>query len=397
MFTHRFIENRDALISDAMNVGTMSEDSGASNIPVSVTKCDSYEPELVTKAVREAVDALGGIGQYVKKGDRVVLKLNLLLAYEPEKAVTTHPAIARAIVRLVEEVGGIPIIADSPGGPFGKRRMERVYKKCGIIDAVKGTSAILNYDTSSVMISNPDGKILKSIETVKTIAEADKIISVPKPKTHLYTTYTGAVKNMYGVIPGLVKATYHSKLPDVKDFSQLIVDIEQRFKPDLTIMDAVIGMEGVGPSAGDPKKVGAIVAGTNGSAIDFRVCQLIGIDPMSVPTIPIAIERGILPENPDPVINVIGTPLSEFPEIKFKSEMPRKNNFPRIINRLLRRRFIRKPVPQKGRCTLCGVCMRACPQKCITLGKGVAKINYNKCISCFCCHELCPERAIDIK
>lgn len=367
------------------------------SLSVSVTKCSTYESELVTKAVRDAVNALGGMDQYIEENDRVVIKPNLLLGSEPEKAVTSHPVVVRAVVQLVEEVGALPIIADSPGGPFGKRRMERIYKKCGITDAVKDTSAVLNFDTEAVMVPNPDGRILKNIETVKIIAEADKIISIPKPKTHLYTTYTGAVKNLYGIVPGLAKATYHSKLPEVKDFCRLIVDIEQRFRPTLTIMDAVVGMDGTGPSAGNPKKVGAIVAGTNSSAVDFVILNMINTDPMSVPTIPVAIERGILPKNPADLIKILGTQPSEFSRLKYKSGMPKKHIFPRILMRLLHRRFVRRPVPKKGRCTLCGACMRSCPKKCIRPAKGVAKIDYSQCISCFCCHELCPEKAIDIK
>ena len=363
---------------------------------VAISKCESYEPELVTKAVTDSISYFGGMSQIVKPGEKVVLKLNLLIASEPDKAVTTHPAVVRALVEEVENAGGHPIIADSPGGPFSKRRMERVYKKCGITDAVNGTGARLNFDTESIMVSNPDGRILKSIETLKVITEADKIISVPKPKTHVLTTYTGAVKNLYGTIPGLRKASYHSKLSDVKDFCTMLLDVENHVKTDLTVMDAVIGMEGLGPSAGTPKKIGAIIAGTNTSAVDMVAIRMMGLDPEAVPTILEAIDRGIISGQLSD-IDIKGARIGDFDITSFAPAVRKERIFPRLVMRLLKNRFTRKPVPQKGRCTVCGVCMRACPRQCITTGKGVAKVDYKKCIACFCCHELCPERAIEIK
>lgn len=221
---------------------------------VSIEKCDSYSANEVRKAIERSYKNLGGLEKYIKKGDKVFLKANLLKKNKPDDAVTTHPAIVEAVASTIKDMGAIPIIGDSPAGPFSERALRSIYETTGVIDVAKRTGAELNYNTDEIVVKISDGKLIKQATFMKALMECDSIISLPKLKTHGMTVYTGAVKNQFGAIPGLVKAGYHLSMPDVKDFSDMLIDINVFLKPVLSIMDAVIAMEGNGPSAGKQKK-----------------------------------------------------------------------------------------------------------------------------------------------
>lgn len=236
------------------------EDSEMSK--VSIVKCPEYDYETVKNAVRESIDLLGGISAFVNPGDRVLIKVNLLIRRKPEKVTTTHPSLAQALAEIVIDAGGTPIIGDSPGGYhfYNKGTLEAVYETCGMKQAAEESGAELNYNTDVVDVPYPEGRIMKSIKTIKPVLEVDKIISIPKIKTHMMTVYSGAVKNLFGIIPGSYKAEYHLRFDDTNDFADLLIDICSFVKPVLTVMDAVIGMEGYGPTNGNPKKVGLIIS-----------------------------------------------------------------------------------------------------------------------------------------
>ena len=212
---------------------------------VSIVRCLDYEPEQVTRAVRQSLDLLGGIGAFVKPGNRVLLKVSLLMRRKPEKATTTHPEIVRALAELVREAGGVPLIGDSPGGYhfYTRATLASVYETCGMTDAADRSGAELNFDTEVIDVRFPEGKVIKLVKTIKPVLDADVIISIPKLKTHMMTVYSGAVKNMFGIIPGSYKAEYHLRFEDTDDFADLLIDL-CRSPPAFTVMDAVVGMEG---------------------------------------------------------------------------------------------------------------------------------------------------------
>jgi len=215
---------------------------------ISLLRCEDYEYDKVKEAIDRTFDNLGGISKYIKPGMKVLLKINLLMKKKPQEATTTHPVFVEALTRAVQEAGGIVTIADSPGGLYTEKALKGVYSICGIEETAKRTGAILNYDTGFEEVSFPDGKITKSFMVIKPVIDADLIITVPKLKTHGMTLFTGAVKNLFGVIPGTYKAEYHFRMPDKKDFCSMLVDLCQCVKPSLAIMDAIVGMEGNGPS-----------------------------------------------------------------------------------------------------------------------------------------------------
>ncbi|MDP4094592.1 MAG: DUF362 domain-containing protein, partial [Bacillota bacterium] len=371
---------------------------------VSISRCDSYEIEEVRRAVKRSLEPLGGIGAFVKPGDKVLLKVNLLMKRKPEKVTTTHPSLAQVLAELVLEAGGTPIIGDSPGGYnfYNKKVLEAVYETCGMKEAAEKSGAQLNYDTEMMDIPYPEGKIMKSIKTIKPVIEVDKIISVPKIKTHMMTVYSGAVKNLFGIIPGSYKMEYHLRFDDIKQFSELLIDICSFAKPVLTVMDAVFGMEGYGPTAGSPKKVGLVIAGSNPFELDVVASNIIGFESSQVPTIERSVERGLVSGKLED-INVVGEKLEDVRVKDYKKPTLKvalnfySNILPRFVSKWINRIIKPKPRFKYDICKRCGVCARSCPAVAIDMKNGRPQVNLNKCIRCFCCHELCNYEAIAIK
>ena len=212
-----------------------------------IIKCTDYRQDRVNRAVRESLNLLGGIERYVRPGARVLIKPNLIRARRPEEAVTSHPAVVKALVQVVQAAGGLVTMADSPGGPFSHKRLEEIYVASGMAQVAAETGARLNYDLATVNLPHPEGKLLKGVTVIKAVAEAEVVITVPKLKTHTLTGLTGAVKVTFGAVPSPLKTEYHLRMPKVGDFSQALLDICSLVKPLLTVMDAVVGMEGEGP------------------------------------------------------------------------------------------------------------------------------------------------------
>ncbi len=371
---------------------------------VSITRCSSYDYEIVKDSVRSALDLLGGISSFISSGDKVLLKVNLLIKRKPEKVTTTHPAIVQAVAELVLEAGGKPIIGDSPGGYhfYSESTLKEVYETCGMKDAATKSGAELNFNTEVIDVPYPSGKIMKSIKTIKPVLEVDKIISIPKIKTHMMTVYSGAVKNMFGIIPGSYKAEYHLRFDDTSDFADLLIDICSFSKPVLTIMDAIIGMEGYGPTNGAPKKVGLVMASKDPYALDAIAAKVIGLEGSQVPTIRKAIDRGLYDGNIDG-IDILGEAINDVKVEDFKKPTVKVafNFYSLLIPKPLLKRINRfiKPTPRfnKIKCKGCSMCAKSCPPKAITMENGKPKVQLENCIRCFCCHELCAFDAVQIK
>ncbi len=369
------------------------------NNKVSVVKCGGYAD--VRGAVEKAVDLIGGIEKFVKKGDKVVIKPNFVSKKKPEEAVTTNPALLRAVIELSEKAGGIVTVAESPGGPYNAAALKSVYTVCGAYEAVKSTNAKLNFDTGFTEVSYPEGRTVKSIPIINPILDADVIISLPKLKTHAMTSYTGAVKNLFGVIPGTHKAELHFRLDERKAFCSMLVDLHECVKPTLSIMDAVWGMEGNGPTAGVNRHIGLVMASENAHALDLASCYLIDYRPEEVDTVREAIERGLVADSAEKleiegedlkplVIRDFLKPESHFNLLKLIS-------LPASLNAWVVNALASKPKMNYDICVGCGECARCCPPKAIDMSSGKPVINEKTCIRCFCCQELCPKKAVGIK
>ncbi|MGQ9628709.1 MAG: DUF362 domain-containing protein [bacterium] len=364
---------------------------------VALVRCSSYDPSEVRDAVGRAIELLGGDGTLVRPGDTVLLKPNLLAGTEPSAAVTTHPSVFRAAANLVIDAGGKPIYGDSPGyGPLIKvaraARISPVAEELGVPCA----------DVSDVVeVAYPEGRVLKKFTLFRAAAESSGVFSLAKLKTHGLTYLTGAVKNLFGCIPGTRKAEYHLRMGDRETFSKMLVDLYGCLKPALSIIDAVVGMEGNGPRSGNPKPVGAIIAGFDGIAVDSVAAALVGIDPLSVPTVKYGEEFGLGVGDPRG-IEVVGDSLEDLRVRDFRPSVgaPERGTVPPWVTRIARKSIVPWPTIDPAKCTRCRTCVEVCPArpKALSAGKGeVPQYDYDLCIRCYCCQELCPEGAISLK
>jgi uncharacterized protein (DUF362 family)/NAD-dependent dihydropyrimidine dehydrogenase PreA subunit len=377
---------------------------------VSISKCSSYEQSTVRAALGDLLAPLGGMESFVKPADNVLLKINLLRASAPDQAVTTHPEIIRAVIEKVREAGGIPIVGDSPGGPNKPRMLKNIIATTGIGKMCEETGTelvIFDHDTTTIKV--PEGKLYTSFSAGKAVVNADVVITMPKLKTHGFMKFTGAVKVLFGVIPGMEKMQYHLKVPDRFDFADMLLDLYLAVKPTLSIMDAVVGMEGEGPSGGNPKYIGALMASRDSIALDFAASKIIGFNPLEVYTNLAAHRRAMISlmegkhsDNPsfeDFDIDIAGTPVVELLVSDFTPpEKDLAEKTPAILFGLLKNLVTAKPfLATPGPCTGCGLCRASCPASAISYRDSKPIFDYNLCIRCYCCEELCQELAIKRK
>lgn len=368
---------------------------------VSLIRCPDYGAEHVDTAVRTAVDYLGGIGRFVQPGQNVVVKPNLLRSSKPEAAIATHPAVVRAVVKLVQEAGGQVTVLDSPGGPANAAYVRRAYREAGWEQVAKETGAKLGLDFAPEARPSPDGKLIKHFEIIAAVARADCVISLPKLKTHGLTRFTGATKILFGTIPGLQKIGYHTRFQSAEDFSEMLLDLLLAVQPRLAIMDAVVGMEGKGPAAGHPRNINAILASEDSVALDVIASTMVGIAPLSIPILRNAVARGLTTGKASD-IQVAGADLASMLVHDFLPPPgnPRVDSMPLGLPLALRSwinsQMLMTPRADPLRCTGCQTCFSSCPVQAITMVQKKAVMDNEKCIHCYCCHELCPETAIDL-
>lgn len=359
---------------------------------VSIARCADYDPARTFLAVKRAVDLLGGMSAFVKPGDCALIKPNLLKARPPEAAVTTHPEVVRSVIRLVREAGGEPMVGDSPG--MGDLRS--VCEKSGILDVVNEEGVRLAEPDDVVTVKN-SGRFQR-FEISRRAHEADVIINLPKLKTHGMTTLTGAVKNLFGCVPGKRKVQWHFNTGVNHElFMMMLVELCALLKPRLTVMDAVVGMEGNGPGSGDPKPIGVVIAGHDPVAVDVVSSMVVGVAPERLPLIRAASAAGIGETRFDR-IRVIGDPLSEVAISHFR--LPPQTHLewklPEWARRSLKEALTTKPVINSRMCIQCGICQGHCPQGAIKSEGKRLSIQYRSCIRCFCCQEFCPQGAITV-
>ncbi|MEA1963906.1 MAG: DUF362 domain-containing protein [Candidatus Aerophobetes bacterium] len=368
---------------------------------VSIIKCKSYDEEKVYQSIDKSIRLIGGIDDIIKPEDKVLLKINLLSARPPEEAVTTHPAVIGAVIRLIRERGAVPWVGDAAPLVSGFTRREKdAFDICGIRKTVeKEGGKIVNFSrTGYSKIKIKEAEQLKEINIAKPILQADAIISLPKLKTHELTLLTGAVKNFFGCVPSSDRSKAH-RLANEGKFAQAVVDIYSVCKPCLAVMDGISAMEGEGPSAGDPISLGLILASRDCVSLDVVASQITGFKPSEILTSVDAIQRGLGPENLQK-IKVVGEEIKNVSRLNFKKPVAYKNFSFRILRRLLTplgtKILASYPHLRKERCNKCGICAQKCPVGAIQLNP-YPGVNYTRCIQCYVCHEFCPQEAISIK
>jgi len=357
---------------------------------VSLIRCDRYDPSLVAERVHAALDLLGGMDRYARKGQKVLLKPNMLSAKEPEHGITTHPAVLEAVVREVQRTGAAAFIGDSPSN--ATRGIRHFWEKTGYLDVAERTGAeLVNFEAAGTYAR-------KSGETTfyisKSVLDADVVVNIPKLKTHGMTLFTGVIKNLYGVLPGFQKTAFHSQFWHPDDFSRLLAGLYGCVRPALHVMDGIVGMEGNGPSTGILRKTGLILAGDDGVALDAVACHLMGFKPGEVDAVRFAGEMGLGETRLDH-ISVRGESLAGARLAGFA--LP-SNRLMKLVPGMLVRwasHFIWvRPYTDLARCTRCGVCVQSCPVHAIRMEDGGPVTDYGLCINCMCCNESCPEEAV---
>ncbi len=365
---------------------------------VYAVKCTDYA--AVGEALATLLDLMGGLEQFVTPGERLILKPNLLSAEHPEHATTTHPAVVAAVGRMVKHAGGAPVILDSPGGgfPHSAATLKRVYRVCGMEQAAQEAGLELCVDPAYQEVAFPAGVLLKRFEILTPVVEAAGVINLCKFKTHGFLSMTGAVKNCFGVIPGLAKPGYHAKLPDTAHFAGMCLDLAACVAPRLSIMDAVVGMEGNGPRNGTPRAVGWLLAAVNPLALDVIAAAMMGLAQADNPLLIEAAKRGLTPTRPEQV-ELIGATLADMriPGYQLPSTVPSRSSWLlTTLKPILKNALTVWPQILPDKCVGCGVCRTACPMQVITIDR-IAKIHHHACIRCYCCHEMCPHDAIALK
>ena len=369
---------------------------------VSITTCNSYGEAEIDRSVKESIDLIGGLSSFIKPGQKVLLKVNALMALDPGTACPTHPAVVKAVAKLVIKAGATPVIGDSPGG--ATTGFDHVFETCGYNRIAKELE-IETKDLKKLPIVNVELKTKNAIITVP-VADLnnsfDAVINLPKLKTHVLTVTTGAAKNMFGSVPGYYKSKLHFIAPGIDDFCSMLVGVYKKTMPALTVMDAVESMEGNGPSGGQARKTNTIFASGDGIAVDVVSAYCAGFAKGEIPILESAKISGF--ETDIDKIETAGRPLKDNIFHGFKKPV----SFYKITKRLpplfidafgaLLRNIKNVPQIDPKKCSACQTCVKNCPAKCITVVKNLKyDINYSKCVACFCCHEMCPEKAVKIK
>lgn len=366
---------------------------------VSVVKAETYDPALMAEAVSRHFAALD-VEKDMRPGLKVLIKPNLIGAHKPEDAATTHPQLISAIVDWLMAHGVTDItVADSPGGPYLPALLKNIYNTAGL--RILEGRAKLNEDIGWQTIYTAEGMTHRTFNIINPICEAEYIINAAKLKTHGMTTMTAGIKNMFGSIPGIQKPEMHYRNSDYDGFTNMLLELASTVTPNVTIIDAVDGMEGNGPTGGTPRHMGVTLASRDVFSQDWHAAYLMGLDPESVPILRQARDKGLakpdeielVGDNAEPVDPPFVVPDSR--NFDFTDNVPAP--FKKIVGKILP--AILKAVPKldESKCIGCGKCAQTCPPKIITIQNRKAVIPRKGCISCFCCQEMCPEHAIDTK
>lgn len=364
--------------------------------------CKDYSSGCVEKALTDVLEPLGGLS-FIKKGMKVAIKANLVSFMKPEAAATTHPALLCRLTSMIVDRGASVIVGDSPGGLYNKAFVSRVYATTQMHDVEKAGGR-LNWDFSQTEEHYDEAVICKDFQFTAYLKDCDCIIDFCKLKTHGMMAYSGAVKNMFGVIPGTIKPEYHFRYPNTVDFANMIVDLCQFVKPTLSIIDGVIGMEGNGPTMGRPKHIGVIGASFNPHKLDLAAAYLIGLKKENVPTLMAAYKRGLIPSSVNE-LDIVGhldshvvsdfERIDNYNSIQFNNELP--GIFGNAFSKVASRALCSYPKVKVSDCVGCRKCYEICPAKAITMIKDRPHIDRRTCIHCFCCQEFCPKGALKVK
>lgn len=364
-----------------------------------LSRCGGYAPEELLRQMEEAFTALG-VWEEIRPGMTVVIKPNLVISSKPDAAIATHPALVAAVGKCVQKAGGEVVIAESPGGPYTPATMKAIFRGCGYTDMAKDCGFTLYTECKSREVSLPGAVRCRQLSVAEPFLTRDYLIDLCKLKTHSMVGFSGAVKNLFGAVPGLQKPELHCRFPEKQPFSEMLVDLCDFLKPDLCIVDGILAMEGNGPTGGKPRKLGVLGASKSPYALDVCATSLIGIAPESILMLKEAHRRGLGPISPEEcrLVKEGIAPLAQPDFLKAEaSSTDFIDRLPKVLRPAAKKLTTPTPKIRKAECVGCGKCAESCPQHTIQIRDGKAVIHYKNCIRCFCCHEMCPKHVIDIR
>ncbi|HHW09915.1 MAG TPA: DUF362 domain-containing protein [Firmicutes bacterium] len=405
-------------------VGSGGAGGGDSRKTVYIASCPTYERQAVEAAVAEAVAGVGGWEKFVQPGQTVLVKPNLLYGASPDRCITTHPEVVYAVAKALKELGCRVVIADSPGSAIlhQAHSIKKVYDAAGMTAVATELGVELNLDTRSEQVrmhSTSGGRMQVPFQVMTPVLTADAVVVVSKAKTHGFTYLSGAAKNLFGVIPGLEKTGFHARFPDRNDFARMLVDLNELIKPRLQVVDAVVGMEGEGPSGGEKRHIGAILVGADYTAVDVALARIMSMDPARVGTIAAAVERGLVSPTFEDISFIPSLEPYIIPDFVHPSTYTYdyagddRHHRPRTaVGRIVSQRwrklrhnslgmfgrlYLPRPVLLADKCVGCGDCRRSCPVKAINWQNNRPEFKYKTCIKCYCCQEMCRKNAIKLE
>lgn len=366
-------------------------------VKVSLVKLNNYESEDVRRAVKKSVDLLGGLESIFKPRSKIFVKINHLSPPSPpERGIVTHPAFTREVLHLLKELGHEVTVGDDiQSGKEDGFLISGYRKVCDELEI-----PLVNLKEKGFREVFCKGSLLEKTYVSPLLLETEYILNIPKLKTHSFTVFTGAVKNMFGIIPYGLRLKYHRLYINNHVFSQMLVDIFSCVPPHLTIMDGVMAMEGEGPAAGNMRRVGVVLASLDAVALDAVATKVVGLEPAEVFTTCYAHDRGLgvgKIEN----VQIVGDKLSAVQVKNFKHSAVARNFFrskvPSFLYAYFQDQLTLIPEILRDKCTACIECINICPKSAAVLDKSIARIDKKICIHCLCCHEVCRYQAIKLK
>jgi uncharacterized protein (DUF362 family)/NAD-dependent dihydropyrimidine dehydrogenase PreA subunit len=366
---------------------------------VALAQCEDYSPAHIQRAIEKGLNLVGGVKAFSASDEHILLKPNILSGENPDKCISPHPEVFRAVIKAFASINANLSYGDSPG--FGNPKTNALRGGFSIVAEEEG----INFAefTLAQEMQFPEGHVLKKFFVAEGVAKSDGLVSICKLKTHALTRITGAIKNQFGCIPGARKAEFHSVMPTVELFSQMLVDLTLLLKPRLYIMDGIMAMEGNGPRNGTPRKMNVLLFSTDPVALDTVVCKLINLDPRLVEPLVFGEKHGL---GTTTEIDLVGDPIEDFfqPEFVVNRSPSKTTTDTSFLGTSFMRRFSApRPTIDPDICTKCGRCIEVCPAQPKALSwhgekKAIPPVyDYSKCIRCYCCQEMCPFNAIYVK
>ncbi len=362
-----------------------------------MVRASDYRHDELQAALRKALSLVGGLEKFLKPKAKVFVKINHLSPEAPaERGICTNPVFSAEVLRLLKEYGLEITIGDDIQSKGKDGFLITGYRQLSEELGIR----LVNLKEYGFKEVKTNGEVLKKAYISPLVLESDFVINLPKLKTHSFTVLTGAVKNMFGVIPHGLRLEYHRRFVRSDIFSQMLVDLFSSARPHLTIMDAIDAMEGEGPSAGRKKRVGVILVSEDAVAVDAVASRIVGLNPLDIMTTFHAHQRG-LGTGAIANIEVVGERISDVEIRDFKHSAVAvgflRRKIPAFLYAYIQSQLVLTPEVARDTCEACLECINICPSHAAKLEHSSVHIDNSLCIHCMCCHEVCRFQAIRLK